>query len=35
MIVGDYYRSGVNEAEKAAKLTWELIHAQPHVTTVN
>ena len=30
MIDGDYYRSGVNEAEKAAKLTWE-----PHVTTVN
>jgi len=27
MIDGDYYRSGVNEAEKAAKLTWELIHA--------
>ena len=35
MIDGHYYRNSANEAVQASKLTWELMHVKPHVTTVN
>ena len=30
MTEGNYYRQRANEAVKASKLPWELIHVQPH-----